>query len=178
MTINNNGCNYKLHKFLGDFSEEKKLLELYLRFNERSAPLPTKAKTLSGKREEWVCYFNKLIETNVIIYAKNENTGDILGFVAFDLQLKSLDMPQSLTKMIQQKPQSQYCEFVFAASQSSLLILKNALADIFQLLKSVYGVKYIVGNINRKHKKDKFIKTSQRIFGFKVFQDFAFYEIP
>jgi hypothetical protein len=178
MTTNNNYLNYKLHQFLGDFSERKKLFELYLRFSERSVPLPIKAKTVSSKREEWVRYFNRLIETKLIIYARNENTGEFLGFVAFDLQLKSLNTPQSLEKMIQQKPQSQYCEFVFAASESSLLILKNAVADIFQLLKSKYGVQYIVGNVNREHKKEKYIKTIQRIFGFKVFQDFAIYEIP
>lgn len=178
MTTNNNYLNYKLHEFLGDFSEQRKLFELYLRFSERSVPLPIKAKTTSGKREEWVRYFNRLIERNLIIYARNENTGEILGFVAFDLQLKSLNTPQSLQKMIQQKPQSQYCEFVFAASESSLPILKNAVADIFKLLKSKYGVQYIVGNVNREHKKEKYIKTIQRIFGFKVFQDFAIYEIP
>jgi len=149
-----------------------------LRFSERSVPLPIEAKTLSGKREDLVSYFDELIEKDLIIYAKNENTGQILGFIAFDLQLKSLSIPQSLKKIIQQKPQSQYCEFVFAASEYSLPILKNAVDDIFNLLKSKYRVQYIVGNINREHKKEKFIKTIQRIFGFKVFQDFAIYEIP
>lgn len=176
MTINNNGCNYKLHEFLGDFSEEKKLLQLYLNFCEKSKPLPVRAKTVSGKREEWVRYFNNLIETNKIIYA--ESDGRIIVFIAFDLKLKSLNIPESLREMIQQKPQSQYCEFVFAASNSSLSLLKKVVADIFQLLKEKHGVLYIVGNINREHKKSKYIKTIQRIFGFKVFQDFALHEIP
>jgi hypothetical protein len=176
MTINNNECNYKLHEFLGDFSEEKKLLKLYLAFRERSKPLPTIAKTVSGQREEWVRYFNKLIETTNIIYA--ENNGEIIGFVAFDFKLNSLKIPDNLTQIIQEKSQSKFCEFVFAASNSPLSLLKNATADIFQLLKSKYGILYIVGNINRQHKKDKYIKTIQRIFGFKVFQDFALHEIP
>jgi hypothetical protein len=178
MTTNNNYLNYKLHEFLGDFSEQGKLFELYLRFNERSTPFPVKAKTISGKREELVDYFDGLIETGPIIYARNENTGEILVFIAFDLQLNSLYVPQSLEKMIQQKPQSEYCELVFAASESSLPILKNAVADILNLLKSKYRVQYIVGNINREHKKEKFIKTIQRIFDFKVIQDFLIYEIP
>jgi hypothetical protein len=176
MTINNNECNYKLHEFLGDFSEEKKLLQLYLKFYEKSKPLPVRAKTVSGQREEWVRYFNKLIETNKIIYA--ESNGRIIGFVAFDLKLSSLEVPEDLIEMIQAKPQSQFCEFVFAASDSSLSLLKKVVADIFQLLKEKHGVLYIVGNINREHKKNKYIKTIQRIFGFKVFQNFALHDIP
>lgn len=117
-----------------------------------------------------------MIQTNKIYFASENDK--IIGFVAFDFNLKTLTIPPTLQKTIQSKPQSQYCEFVFAATESRLSILKNAIADIFQLLKENYGVLYIVGNINREHKKDKFIKTSQRIFGFKVFQDFAYYEVP
>lgn len=87
-------------------------------------------------------------------------------------------MPEDLIEMIQAKPQSQFCEFVFAASDSSLSLLKKVVADIFQLLKEKHGVLYIVGNINREHKKNKYIKTIQRIFGFKVFQNFALHDIP
>jgi len=57
-------------------------------------------------------------------------------------------------------------------------LLKETAYGIFQLLKQKYQVLYIVGNINREHKKNKYIKTIQRIFGFKVFQDFAYYEVP
>lgn len=176
MAINNKECNYKLHEFLGDSSEERELFELHLRFVKRSQPLPTKAKTFSAQFSEWQSYFANMIQTNKIFFASENNK--IIGFVAFDFNLKSLTIPPSLQKMIQSKPQSQYCEFVFAATESRLSTLKDAIADIFQLLKQKYGVLYIVGNINRKHKKDKFIKTSQRIFGFKVFQDFALHEIP
>lgn len=176
MAINNNGLNYKLHEFLGDSSEHRQMFDLYYRFRLRSQPLPTKAKTFSGQFSEWENYFTALIQTNKIFCVSQ---GDkIIGFIAFDFNLKSLSIPEALQKIIQTRPQSQYCEFVFAASESSLSLLKNAVADIFQLLKEKYGVLYIVGNVNREHKKAKYIKTIQRIFGFKVFQDFALHEIP
>jgi hypothetical protein len=117
-----------------------------------------------------------MIQTNKIIFATEQNK--IIGFIAFDFNLKSLTIPETLQQMIQSKPQSQYCEFVFAASESKLSTLKSIVADIFQLLKEKYNVLYVVGNVNREHKKDKYIKTIQRIFGFKVFHDFALHEIP
>ena len=176
MAINNKGCNYKLHEFLGDASEHRQLFELYFRFRKRSQPLPTKAKTFTGQFSEWENYFTRMIQTNKIIFATEQNK--IIGFIAFDFNLKSLTIPETLQQMIQSKPQSQYCEFVFAASESKLSTLKSVVADIFHLLKEKYNVLYVVGNVNREHKKDKYIKTIQRIFGFKVFHDFALHEIP
>jgi hypothetical protein len=176
MTINNNECNYKLHEFSGDSLEHQQLFDLYLRFCARSQPLPSKGRTFSEQRKESEAYFSKLVETNKIIFATQNNK--IIGFISFDFGLKTLHIPETLRTFIQSKPQSQYCEFVFAASDSNLLLLKEAAHGIFQLLKQKYQVLYIVGNINREHKKNKYIKTIQRIFGFKVFQDFAYYEVP
>ena len=161
---------------MGDSSEHCQMFDLYYRFRLRSQPLPTKAKTFSNQFSEWENYFTALIQTNKIFCVSQDEK--IIAFIAFDLNLKSLSVPETLRKMIQSRPQSQYCEFVFAASESSLSLLKNAVADIFQLLKEKYGVLYIVGNVNREHKKAKYIKTIQRIFSFKVFQDFALHEIP
>lgn len=176
MAINNKGCNYKLHEFLGDASEQRQLFELYFRFRTRSQPLPTKAKTFTGQFSEWENYFTSMIRSNKIYFAtENEK---IIAFIAFDFDLKSLTIPETLREMIQSKPQSQYCEFVFAASESKLSTLKSVVADIFHLLKEKYNVLYVVGNVNREHKKDKYMKTIQRIFGFKVFHDFALHEIP
>jgi hypothetical protein len=176
MTINNNECNYKLHEFSGDSLEHQQLLDLYLNFCSRSQPLPVKGRTFSERRRELEEYFSKLVETNKIIFAIQNDR--IIGFISFDFGLKTLNIPETLKTLVQSKPQSQYCEFVFAASDSNLLLLKKAAHDIFQLLKQKYRVLYIVGNINREHKKNKYIKTIQRIFGFKVFQDFAYYEVP
>ena len=176
MTINNNECNYKLHEFSGDSLEHQQLFDLYLRFCARSQPLPPKGRTFSEQRKESEAYFSKLVETNKIIFATQNSK--IIGFISFDFGLKTLHIPETLKAFIQSKPQSQYCEFVFAASDSNLLLLKEAAYGIFQLLKQKYQVLYIVGNINREHKKNKYIKTIQRIFGFKVFQDFAYYEVP
>ena len=117
-----------------------------------------------------------MIQANRIIYATQN--GQIVAFIAFDLKLTSLTVPDSLKKMINSNSQYQYCEFVFAASEAPLTLLKNVVGDIFQLLKRQSGVLYIVGNVNREHKKEKYIKTIQRIFGFKVFRDFALHEIP
>ena len=176
MVINNNGLNYKLHEFLGDSSEHRQMFDLYYRFRLRSQPLPTKAKTFTGQFSEWEDYFTALIQTNKIFCASQD--GKIVLFIAFDFELKTLSIPETLQNMIQSRPQSQYCEFVFAASESSLTLLKNAVADIFQLLKQKYGVQYIVGNVNREHKKSKYINTIRRVFDFRVFQDFAYHEIP
>jgi hypothetical protein len=72
------------------------------------------------------------------------------------------------------------CEFVFAATDcDNLFELKRAAHDIFQLLKEKYRVLYIVGNVNRERKKDKYINTIVRIFNFQVFdKNVALYEIP
>lgn len=161
---------------MGDASEQRQLFDLYYRFRLRSQPLPTKASTFTAQFSEWENYFTALIQTNKIFFVSQD--GKIVGFISFDLNLKSLSIPKSLMAKIQSRPQSQYCEFVFAASESRLSLLKNAVADIFQLLKEKYGVLYIVGNVNREHKKDKYIKTIQRVFDFRVFQDFAYHEIP
>lgn len=161
---------------MGDASEQHRLFDLYYRFRLRSRPLPTKARTFTAQFSEWENYFTFLIqEKNIFFVTQNDK---IILFISFDFNLKSLEIPKCLRAEIQSRPQTQYCELVFAASESSLFLLKNAVADIFQLLKQKYGVQYIVGNVNREYKKEKFIKTIQRIFGLEVFHDFILHEIP
>ena len=57
--------------------------------------------------------------------------------------------------------------------------MKRAAYDIFQFLKEKYQIKFIIGNVNRERKKDKYINTIIRIFNFQVFDgNVTLYEIP
>ena len=79
----------------------------------------------------------------------------MLGFIAFDSGKKSLEIPNEGGQIINP---AKTIEFVFAASRNfnRKLTPKAALA-IFDLIKKKYNVKYIAGNVRRKHKKEKFI---------------------
>jgi hypothetical protein len=174
MAINNKECNYKLHEFLGEECVKEELYTLYKTFFDKSTPLSFKTKTLSNLNEKIESYFGYLTENTKIIYARKKSK--IIGFIAFDLERKT----QSYSVQTAHLAKLNACEFVFAATDcDNLFELKRAAYDIFQLLKEKYRVLYIVGNVNRERKKDKYINTIVRIFNFQVFdKNVALYEIP
>lgn len=174
MTKNNNSSNYKLHEFLGSEDERQKLLLVYLEFFNRSKPLDFKSKTLSEQNSKYLKHFQYLIdETKIFFGCQNDK---FLGFISFDIDLKTLEIPSSIAHII--KPE-QTCEFVFAASRNfDWKLFREAVFDVFQLIKTKYNVKYIAGNVRRKHKKRQFIAIAQKLFKFKTIEDFAYYEIP
>jgi len=62
---------------------------------------------------------------------------------------------------------------------NNIFEIKRAVYDIFQFLKQKYQIQFIIGEINRERKKDKYIKTIVRIFNFQIFDNnIALYEIP
>lgn len=174
MTKNNNGLNYKLHEFLGTEEERQKLWLVYVEFFNRSKPLSFKFKTLSQRQDKYNEYFKYLTDHTKIIYASQDEK--IIGFISFDLDSKTLNIPNHALDLINPKLT---CEFVFAASKDfDWNLFRQAAFGIFQLIKLRYNVKYIAGNIRRHHKKRQFIATAQRLFNFKFAEDFAYYEIP
>jgi hypothetical protein len=174
MTKNNNGSNYKLHEFLGSEDERQKLLLVYLEFFNRSRPLDFKYKTLSEQKTKYDEHFKYLIDQTKIFYVLQDNR--FIGFISFDIGLKTLEIPKELEQII--KPQHT-CEFVFAASRYfNWNLFQQSAFGIFQLIKAKYNVKYIAGNVRRKHKKRQFIAIAQKLFKFKTIEDFAYYEIP
>lgn len=174
MTKNNNSSNYKLHEFLGSEDERQKLLLVYLEFFYRSKPLDFKYKTLSEQKLKHDNHFKYLVEKTKIFFASKDDK--LIGFISFDIELKSLELPSVLEQIIDPK---QTCEFVFAASRDfDWSLFRQAVFDIFQLIKSKYNVKYIAGNVRRKHKKKQFIAIAQKLFKFQFLEDFAYYEIP
>jgi hypothetical protein len=174
MTTNNNCLNYKLHEFLGDEEQSQQLKLLYYEFFNRSQPLDFKSRTLSSQTSKYEQHFKYLTEQTKIFFA---SVGDsLLGFICFDFNKRTLEIPNEAVEIINP---SKTCEFVFAASRNfdRNLTSKAALA-IFDLIKNKYNVKYIAGNVRRKHKKEKFIAVSKKLFNFKFLEDFAYYEIP
>jgi len=174
MTINNKGVEYNLHEFLGEKEVKEELCALYKVFFAKSKPLSFKTKTLSDLRRETDIYFDYLIENTKIFYARKESK--IIVFIAFDLDRKT----QVYSIQTAHLAKLNACEFVFAATDHcNLFELKKATYDIFQFLKEKYKVKFIIGNVNRERKKDKYIKTIVRIFNFQIFDnDLVLYEIP
>ena len=173
MTEDNNCLNYKLHEFLGDEQEREKLKILYYEFFNRSQPLDFHSRTLSARTIKYEQHFKYLTEQTKIFFA---TVGESLhGFICFDFDQKTLEIPQEASFI----NRSQVCEFVFAASRNFDRCLTPKIAfDIFELIKSKYNVKYIAGNIRRKHKKERFIKACRMFFHFQFIGDFAHYEIP
>jgi hypothetical protein len=174
MTTNNNYLNYKLHEFFGDEEQSRQLKLLYYEFFDRSRPLDFKSRTLSSRTSKYEQHFKYLTEQTKIFFASVN--GSLLGFICFDLDKKTLEIPNGAIEIINP---SKTCEFVFAASRNfdRNLTSKAALA-IFNLIKTKYDVEYIAGNVRRKYKKEKFIAISKKLFNFKFLEDFAYYEIP
>jgi hypothetical protein len=174
MTKNNNSSNYKLHEFLGSEEERQELLLVYLEFFNRSKPLDFKYKTLSEKKHKHDHHFKYLTEQTKIFSASKN--GKLIGFISFDIELKTLELPNALEQIINRK---QTCEFVFAASRDfDWSLFRQAVFDIFQLIKVKYNVKYIAGNVRRKYKKKQFIAIAQKLFKFQFIEDFAYHAIP
>jgi hypothetical protein len=136
--------------------------------------LSFKTKTLSNLHKEIESYFNYLIENTKIIYARQESK--IIAFIALDLERKT----QSYSIQTAHLEKLNACEFVFAATDhNNLFTLKRVAYDIFQFLKEKHQVKFIIGNVNRERKKDKYINTIIRIFNFEVFDgNVTLYDIP
>ena len=174
MTINNKGSDYNLHEFLGEEEVKEELRSLYKVFFAKSKPLSFKTKTLSDLQRETERYFDFLIENTKIIYARKESK--MIFFIAFDLERKT----QCYSIKTAHLAKLNACEFVFAASNhSNIFEMKRAAYDIFQFLKEKYQFQFIIGNVNRERKKDKYISTIMRIFNFQVFDgNVALYEIP
>ena len=174
MTINNKGVEYNLHEFLEEKEVKEELRSLYRVFFAKSKPLSFKTKTLSDLQRETERYFDFLMENTKIIYARQESK--IIGFAAFDLERKT----QTYSIQTAHLEKLNACEFVFAATDHrNLFELKKATYDIFQFLKEKYQSQFIIGNVNRERKKDKYISTIMRIFNFQVFDgNVALYEIP
>lgn len=174
MTINNKGVEYNLHEFLGEEEVKEELRLLYRVFFAKSKPLSFKTRTLSDLHKEIESYFNYLIENAKIIYARKESK--MIFFIAFDLECKT----QTYSVQTAHLAKLNSCEFVFAASNhSNIFEMKRAAYDIFQFLKEKYQIKFIIGNVNRERKKDKYINTIIRIFNFQVFDgNVTLYEIP
>jgi hypothetical protein len=171
MVKNNNGLNYKLHEFLGDAQQIEELKTLFQDFLQRSKPIDFKCRTLSELNAKHEEYFKFLIEKTKIFYASQNNS--LIFFIAFDFFLQTLEIPKEFNK------DEKICEFVFAASRNfNKNLFQNASYDIYQLLKQKYGVKYIAGNICRKHKKQPFVALAQKVFNFQFIRDFAYHEIP
>jgi hypothetical protein len=174
MTKNNNGLNYKLHEFLGSEEERRELYLVYSEFFNRSKPLDFKYRTLSEQKSRYDEHF-KYLTDQTKIFSASQN-GKLIGFISFDIGLKTLEIPERASQIINSE---QICEFVFAASRGfDWKLFRQTVFDIFQLIKSKYNVKYIAGNVRRKHKKKPFIAISQKLFKFKFIEDFAYYEIP
>lgn len=174
ITKNNNGLNYKLHEFLHNEEERQKLRSLYYEFFARSKPLDFQAKTLSEQKNKLEQYFEFLTQHTKIILASQG--AELICFVCFDPDSKTLEIPSGEWQDINPK---EICEFVFAASKKfDRVFLPKVAKDIFQLIKSKYNVKYIVGNVRRKHKKRQYITTCKKIFNFKIVEDFVYHEIP
>ena len=178
MTINYKGLSYKLHEFVGDPIVKEQLRKNYEKFFFRSKPLDFFCKSLSFYQKEVQEYFEHLC-ANTLIFAIYKES-EILFFIAFDFELKSLTVPQEYLKFVNSFNQNECCEFVFAASDSnSLMEMKFFVAQVFQYIKEKYNKKIVFGNINRKHKKEKYKKTIKRMFNFTILEDnFTFHEIP
>jgi hypothetical protein len=174
MTINNKGVEYNLHEFLGEEEIKEELRSLYRAFFVKSKPLTFKTKTLSDLHKNTENYFDHLIEDTQIIYARKESK--IIFFISYDLNKKT----QCYSVQTAHLSKLNACEFVFAASNyDNIFLIKRIAYDIFQFLKEKYQIKFIIGNVNRERKKDKYIKTIVRIFNFQVFDNnVALYEIP
>jgi hypothetical protein len=174
MTINNKGVEYNLHEFLGEKEVKEELYALYKVFFAKSKPLSFKTKTLSDLRRETDIYFDYLIENTKIFYARKESK--IIVFIAFDLDRKT----QVYSIQTAHLAKLNACEFVFASSShNNIFEIKRATHDIFQFLKEKHQIQFIIGNVNRERKKDKYIKTIARIFNFQIFDNnVALYEIP
>jgi len=174
MTINNKGSEYNLHEFLGEEEVKAELRSLYMVFFAKSKPLSFKTKTLSNLQRETERYFDFLIENTKIFYACKDSK--IIGFVVFDLERKT----QTYSIQTAHLAKLNACEFVFAVSNhNNIFEIKRAAHDIFQFLKEKYGFQFIIGNVNRERKKDKFIKTIIRIFNFQILDgNVALYEVP
>jgi len=174
MTINNKGVEYNLHEFLGEEEVKEELRSLYRVFFAKSKPLSFKTKTLSDLHRETESYFDYLIENTKIIYSRQDSK--IIAFIAFDSERKT----QVYSIQTAHLAKLNACEFVFAATDHrNLFELKRVAYDIFHFLKEKCQVQFIIGNVNRERKKDKYIKTIVRIFNFQIFDNnIALYEIP
>ena len=174
MTINNKSVDYNLHEFLGEEDVKEELKSLYHVFFKKSEPLSFKTKTLSDLNRKIESFFDFLIKETRIFYARKESK--MIFFIAFDLEQKT----QCFSIKTAHLAKLNACEFVFAASNhDNIFEMKRAAYDIFQFLKEKHQIKFIIGNINRERKKDKFIKTIMRIFNFEMFDgDVTLYEIP
>jgi hypothetical protein len=174
MTINNKGVEYNLHEFLGEKEVKEELYALYKVFFAKSKPLSFKTKTLSDLHRETDSYFDYLIENAKIFYARQESK--MIAFIAFDPAKKT----QVYSIQTAHLAKLNAYEFVFAATDHrNLFMLKRVAYDIFQFLKEKHQIQFIIGNVNRERKKDKYIKTIARIFNFQIFDnDLVLYEIP
>jgi hypothetical protein len=174
MTINNKGVEYNLHEFLGEKEVKEELYALYKVFFAKSKPLSFKTKTLSDLHREIDRHFDYLIENTKIFYARKESK--TIFFIAFDLERKT----QTYSIQTAHLAKLNACEFVFAASNhNNIFEMKRAAYDIFQFLREKHQIEFIIGNVNRERKKDKYIKTIVRIFNFQIFDnDLVLYEIP
>lgn len=174
MTINNKSVEYNLHEFLGEEDVKEELKSLYHVFFTKSQPLSFKTKTLSDLRRKIESFFDFLIKDKRIFYARKESK--IIFFIAFDFK------PETQSSLIEtvHLSKSSVCGFTFAASDhNNIFEMKRAAYDIFQFLKEKYQIQFIIGEVNRERKKDKYIKTIVRIFNFRIIDNnFALYEIP
>ncbi len=169
---------YKLHEFIGESEVKERLREHYKKFFFKSKPLNFFAKSMSYFNNKVDEYFEDLCSSCSIVIIFNRDR--IVGFIAFDFKMKSLTIPAKYLKFVNKFPQKECCEFVFASSDSnSLLELRFLVEQIFKYIKQKYNIKIIFGNFNREHKKNKFKKVAERVFGFtNLEEDFTFHEIP
>ena len=165
--------NCKLHEFLGDEGEREALFQVYSEFFIRSRPLEFKYKTLSERTVKLHEHFQYLTSHTKIIFAtQNEK---MIGFIAFDIENKTLEIPDSLTQIIDPK---KTCEFVFAASRDfDWLLFRDAVFGIFRLIRAKYNVTFIAGNVRRQHKQQAFIAIAKKLFRFKCVDNLAYHEI-
>jgi hypothetical protein len=174
MTINNKGVEYNLHEFLGEKEVKEELYALYKVFFSKSKPVSFKTNTLSDLHREIESYFKYLIENTKIFYARKKHK--IIFFISIDLERKT----QTYSIQTAHLAKLNAGECVFAASNNdNVFEIKRITYDIFQFLKEKYQIKFIISNIHREQKKDKFIKTTVRIFNFQSFDDnIILHEIP
>lgn len=170
--------SYKLHEFLHDPSCKENLRIFYKNFFVRSKPLTFDKRTISDYYNKIDEHFDFLCENFVIITAF-QNERPVISIV-FDFTMKYLKTSDSQLKFVNQFNQPECCELIFAASDNkSLLEVQFCSQQIFQYIKNKYNKKYIFGNVNRQHKKEKYKKTIKRIFDFTILEDdFTFHEIP
>lgn len=143
-------------------------------FSLRSVPLPSKELTFSGRFDEMKKHFDFLIKETKIVYAVVNK--EIFCFIAFGSNFSNLNIPNSI-QHVNDILKSR--EFTFGASRANQIFLaKNAAHDIFKYMKDKYNIQYIISEIVREKKRNKFMSVAKRVFKFNIINEFAYYEIP